>query len=373
MSSSAENEEEEKSSGKFRTTSRIVIVVFIIAGLFFVGRWLIWRIEHVTTDAAYVKADIANIAPEVPGQIIEIAVKDGEHIKKDQILFRIDPEEMERRVAAAKADLASTLSKQGYFRADLHLAETSIPASVEAAKAALELAQKQHARRTASCEHSQSQYNRFKKLYTKGAVGKARLDEVETAWKEAKADYQAADAQVTFAQAKLTEAQASYAMIQKAEAALREVGDGIKKAEEALKIALLTRSRCNVKAPLEGVIARILAKEGDFVFPGRPVLALYDPASRYVEARIEETKLIHLKPGKTVQLKTDSFSNQVLTGKSRLITPAAAAEFSLIPRDISAGEFTKVVQRVPVKIAIDNLEKHPELVPGLSVEVIVER
>ena len=102
-------------------------------------------------------------------------------------------------------------------------------------------------------------------------------------------------------------------------------------------------------------------------------MGIYNPATRYVEARFEETKLRFLHPGKEVELSVDSVPGNTLTGTIIYVVPASAAEFALIPRDISAGEFTKVVQRVPVKISVDNLTNHPELLPGLSVEVIVAR
>jgi len=107
--------------------------------------------------------------------------------------------------------------------------------------------------------------------------------------------------------------------------------------------------------------------------PGRPVIGVYDPASRYVEARFEETKLRHLAVDKGVELRVDRLPGVHLTGRITLLGPASAAEFALIPRDVTAGEFTKVTQRVPVRIAIDDLADHPELVPGLSVEVVVAK
>jgi membrane fusion protein (multidrug efflux system) len=128
-----------------------------------------------------------------------------------------------------------------------------------------------------------------------------------------------------------------------------------------------------VKAPFNGIVARVLLREGDYAAPGRPAIAIYSPDTRYIEARFEETKVRHIQPGKEVTFTVDNQPDRTLKGKVVLVTPASAAEFALIPRDISAGEFTKVVQRIPVRIAIDDLRNRPDLVPGLSCEVSIAR
>ncbi|HOK05825.1 MAG TPA: HlyD family secretion protein [Syntrophales bacterium] len=356
-----------------RRVVAIVLVVVGAAALVWSGRWLYWRLNHVTTDAAYVKADMANIAPEVPGRVLKIEVREGETVREGQVLFRIDPEQLERQVNVARADLASLEATRERQKADLDQARQTVPAAVEAARAAREVALRQEAKALANLEQWRRQNERFQNLYEKKTIGKARLDEVETAFRAAEADHAAARAQVALAEARLREAEASRAVIAKAAAALRQVEDGVTKAREAYGIASLNRARCEVKAPFAGVVARVLVREGDYAVPGRPVVYLYNPETRYVEARFEETKIRYITPGKKADIKVDNLPNRPLTGTVVDLTPAAAAEFALIPRDISAGEFTKVVQRVPVRIAVDDLKNRPDLLPGLSCEVSIRR
>jgi len=356
-----------------RHAGRMFLILILAAALIFGGRWLHWRIGHVTTNAAYIKADMANVAPEVPGKILEIVVKEGQSVQAGQILLRIDPEQLDRQVGLAEADYAALQSRRDSYRAELQQVRLTVPANIAAARAALVVAEKQQLKARANLDHWQLQHQRFKKLYEKQVVGKAKFDEVETAWRAAEADFNAAGAQVTLAASRLKEAEAARAVIARAEAANREVTDGIGKAEEARKLARLHRSRCELKAPIAGVVARILVREGDYATPGRPVLGIYNPDTRYIEARFEETKVRHISPGKKAEFTVDNFPDRTLTGRVTLLTPASAAEFALIPRDVSAGEFTKVVQRIPVRIAIDDLPKHPELVPGLSCEVAIAK
>jgi len=365
--------EQQTGSGKWRLAGRIAAAALIIAALIYGGRWLYWRVNHVTTNAAYVRADMANVAPEAPGKIVAIIVKEGQTVKAGQILLRIDPEQMDRQVGLAEADHSSLQSRRDRYQAELQQARLTVPANIAAARAALVVAEKQQLKARANLDHWQLQRQRFQKLYEKQAVGKAKFDEVETTWRAAEADFSTAEAQVSLAASRLREAEAARAVITQAEAANREVSDGITKADEARRLARLNRARCEVKAPIEGIVARILVREGDYATPGRPVLGVYNPATRYIEARFEETKVRHISPGKRATFTVDNFPDRELTGKVILVTPASAAEFALIPRDISAGEFTKVVQRIPVRIAIDNLQDRPELVPGLSCEVAIAK
>ena len=341
--------------------------------LVFCGHWLYWRILHVSTDAAYVKADMANVAPEVPGKITAICVREGEIVRQGQILMRIDPEQMDRQVGVADADLARLLAMKQRYRAELDQVSNTVPATIAAAEAALDVARRQKIKAQASLNNWTLTYNRYRELYRKQTIGKAKYDEAETAWQAASADFSAAESQVVLSEARLQEARASRALIPKTKAANREVANGIVKAEHALKIAKINRGRCDIKAPIGGVVARLLAREGDFASPGRPVIGLYNPGTRYIEARFEETKVRYIVPGKKVRFIVDNFPDKELFGTVQAVTPASAAEFSLIPRDVSAGEFTKVVQRIPIRIAIDHLEKYPDLVPGMSCEVTIAR
>jgi len=351
----------------------VMAFALVAMGVGWGGKWLYWRIRHVTTNAAYVKADIANVAPEVHGKVVRILAKEGQPVRKGDILFRIDPEQIDRQLALAEAELNVVRSKSDRYHADLSHARGAVPAVIEAARAAVEVSERQKVKTAATLDHWSLMQKRYRELYARAVIGKAKLDEVETAWKNARADDQAAEAAVTLAKARRAEAEASRATIASSEAAYRESSDGIRKAREAVKLAQLSRSRCDVAAPISGVVARVLLKEGDFAAAGRPAVGLYDPETRYIEARFEETKVRHIRPGKLAEFAVDADDGRVLRGRVQYVAPASAAEFALIPRDVSAGEFTKVVQRIPVRIAIEDLQKHPELLPGMSCEVWIAR
>lgn len=356
-----------------RKIAFIIGIVVLVIGAVISARWVVWRLGHAVTDAAYVEADIANVAPHVAGKIVAVEVHEGERVHAGQVLFRIDPSEYDRKVAAASAVLTAARAAAARARSGLALARKTVPADIAAARAGVAAARSQLAKAEANLARWEKQEQRFRRLLEARAVGRAQFEQVDTAWKAARADVEAARAAVKAAEARLAQARAARARIAGAEAALKQAEDGVRRAQAGLRLARLARSWCDVTAPIDGLVARVLQHPGDFAAPGRPAIGLYDPRTRYVEARFEETKLRYIGVGKAVTMTVDREPGKRFTGHVFLVAPASAAEFALIPRDVTAGEFTKVTQRVPVKIRIDHLEKYPELVPGLSVVVAVKK
>jgi membrane fusion protein (multidrug efflux system) len=351
----------------------VVGVGVLIFGAVLSGRWLYFRFTHISTEAAYVKADMAEVAPEVPGQVVEVLVQEGEKVERGQLLVRLEVENLQRTREQAESrvrQLEDTVKRQEVLvektRKLVAAAEAAALAGVEAAKAQLAKAQAQR-------DYLELQEQRFASLLAEKAVPRARYDEIHAAAVAARADVQAATQALGAAEAKLAEVRAQKLSLREAEAGLAEAEAGLAAARAALRQAQWAEGKGEIRAPIAGVVARIFVRAGDFAAPGRPVLAVYDPATRYVEARFEETKVKGLQVGQKAQIKVDALRGELFSGTIRRITPAAAQEFALIPRDVTAGEFTKVTQRVPVELSIEGIENHPEIVPGLSVEVSVRK
>ena len=142
-----------------------------------------------------------------------------------------------------------------------------------------------------------------------------------------------------------------------------------KTANADLATARLNLEHTKIIAPFNGVIAKRYAQHGSYVGPGLPVFNIYDPATIHVIANLEEGKLAGVKVGQTTDISVDAYPGIKVKGVVERIGEASAAEFALIPRDVSAGEFTKVVQRIPIKIAIPNVQQYPFLRPGLSATI----
>lgn len=357
--------------GLLRKISIALILLGLIIGGIFSLKWVIWRMEHATTNAAFVKADIADVAPEIPGKILSIEVREGQKVQAGDLLLKIDPAQNQRQLEAARAALEQSESEIARRQQDLALASREIPAAVRAAEAALEASRSEQGKAEANLQHWEKQHQRFQRLLKEKAISASKFEEVETAWASARSAVEAVEAQISLREAQLEQAKATRARIGASKAGLKEAESGHSRAEAALKLAQLARSRCQLRAPISGVVARILVDPGDFATPGRPALGIYDPSTLYVEARFEETKLRYLHQDKELQLKIDALPHKVFRGHVAQMAPASSAEFALIPRDITAGEFTKITQRVPIRIALD--DPTDLLLPGLSVEVAVSK
>jgi len=346
-------------------------LLLLIVGAFFGLRWVVWRFHHATTNAAFVKADMADVAPEVPGKILSIEVREGQEIHRGDLLLKIDPAQNLRRVGEAEAGLASARAALNRSRRDLERVQQEVPAAIRAAESALDAARAEIAGARSNLDHLEKQHERFARLLEQRAISRSKFEEVETAWMAARSALDAVQAGVRLREADLARARAARSRIPAAKAGVRQAEAAEAQASAALKLARLALARCELRAPIDGIVARVLADTGDFATPGRPVVGLYDPASIYIEARFEETKLRYLRRGKKVELKIDALPGRRIPGHITRMAPASSAEFALIPRDITAGEFTKVTQRMPIRIAPESdLEL---LIPGLSVEVSVSK
>ncbi len=360
-------------NGSWRKLVLVVGVAALMVGAVLSGRWLVFRFSHVSTEAAYVKADMAEVAPEVPGLVVEVSVQEGEAVEAGQLLLRLEGES--RRHTREQAESQVRQREDAVRRQEVLVEKTRklLAASESAARAAVEAAKAQLAKAQAQRDYLLLQEQRFAALLDEKAVPRARYDEIHAAAVAARADVEAASQALAAAEAKLAEVRAQRLSLQEAEAGLEEARAGLAQAHAALRQAQWAEGKGEIRAPIAGVVARVFVRCGDFAAPGRPVVAMYDPKTRYVEARFEETKVKQLQVGQKAEIRVDALPGQLLPATIRRITPAAAQEFALIPRDVTAGEFTKVTQRVPVELAVEGIENHPEIVPGLSVEVSVRK
>ncbi|NOY53095.1 MAG: HlyD family secretion protein [Deltaproteobacteria bacterium] len=338
------------------TGKKIFLVLFLILLIVFAGiaaKWLHYRFTHAITDNAFVESDMINVAPLVSGHIRTIFVEEGDRVKKGQLLLKIDSTDYENGVALQEANTEAAEMNLKQSRAALENLRVASRESIRKAKSGLLAA-------GAEGDRMQKDYDRISQLLKKGAVSQSRYDAVKAAWI-------ATRAKVVAAEADLKQAQASKFRVREAVSAVNAARSAVKAAREALKVAQTRLGYTRVKSPIAGVVAKKFLNEGDFLAAGYPVLSLYNKENIYVTANLEETKTDGVRVGQKVDLAVDTYSDRTFHGRVILIGEAAGAKFALIPRDNSAGEFTKVVQRIPIRISVD---KGRELLkPGMSVTV----
>ncbi len=294
---------------------RIVIplLVILVAGVAGGWYWYVTLRSYVATDDAYIDANRVSISSKMLGRVTELAVDEGDSVHKGQIL--------------------------------VHLDDTDVQAQKEQAEAALSLAQVSIGLSTTNLEKAQEDFQRAKTQYAGGVVTKEQFDHAQKALSAAEAEHRIALARVESAKAQLAVVQTSLA-------------------------------NTVISSPIDGVVAKRWILRGDVVQAGQPIFSVYDIKNVWVTANFEETKLAEIHLDDPVEINVDTYAGTDFTGNVFQIGRYTASEFSLIPPNNASGNFTKVTQRVPVKISIRQADssgkRHLALLPGMSVEVKIK-
>jgi len=293
--------------------------LLVAAGLAAGVPWLLHLRSRVSTDDAFVEGTLSFLAAEVPGRVLEVAIAEHQRVHAGDVLVRLDPADFEARVAKARADLDA--ARNG-MRAALASA-----GSAEAERRATEV----------ELWRAERELERVSTLVEGNAASRQRLE-------QARAARDAASARAR-------------ALQLRADAEVAVVGDDApaRQAEAILREAELALEHTVVRAPFDAVVGRKNVEPGTIVAPGQPLLALAGSGPSWVIANFKETQLRELKVGSPAEVTIDAFPGLVWRGHVDSFSPATGAKYALIPAEPAAGNFTRVVQRVPVKIVLDGL------------------
>jgi len=298
-----------------------------------------------TTDDAYVKADSTIIAPKVSGYIAKVLVGDNEKVKAGQLLAKIDDRDFKAALDQARADVAAAEASVRNIDAQLELQQPIIEqstADVAAADANLKFAQEERAR--------------YDDLMKSGSGTIQRAQQTDAALRASNAQLQHAKSGLLAAQRKI-----DVLTTQRAQAAAQ-----LERARAVAQQAALNLSYTEITAPVDGTVGARSLRVGQYVQAGTQLMAVVPLDAVYVVANFKETQLTHVRPGQPVELHVDSFRSRTLHGRVDSLSPASGLEFALLPPDNATGNFTKIVQRVPVKIVLDDHSLTGLLRPGMS-------
>jgi membrane fusion protein (multidrug efflux system) len=295
---------------------RVLIPLFLLVVVAAVGAWY-WYVnlrEFDSTDDAYVDGNRVSISSKMLGRIVRLAVDEGDSVKAGQVIVRLDDSDLRAQDEQAKAALA-------YAQETVTLAKVNL-------------------------DKAQDDYQRAKIQFDGNIIPKEQYDHAQKSMQAAQAQYSIALAQVGTARAQL----------------------GV------VQTQLLNTT---IAAPFDGVVSKRWVLAGDVVQPGQPIFSIYDLKHLWVTANFEETKLASIHLNDPVEISVDAYPDSHFEGKVIQLGANTASEFSLIPPNNASGNFTKVTQRVPVKISIEDADsssqsRSPQLLPGMSVEVKVK-
>jgi len=383
--------------------------------LIFGVRYLVWSAHHEDTDDAYLAGHLHPISARVTDTVLQVLIDDNQHVVEGQTLIILDPNDYKVRLdqanaaldaAARQADTAEAAIRSTSQSATAQTtqavgtigeAKASILASkaaVTAAEAGVPRAQAQLQEATATLQREDTDLHRYEDLYTKEQVSKQTVDHQHASYEVAVAGQAAAQEQVRQAQAQLVAAQQgvvrteallmnSQGGLQSAQAAgfetrVREsefatARAAVAQATAALEDAKLQLSYTIIKAPVSGRIGRKSVEAGQRVQIGQPLMAIVEDLP-WVVANFKETQLEKIRTGQRVEVQIDTFSKHKFYGHVDSLAPGSGNEFALLPPDNATGNFTKIVQRIPVKIVLDQdgVRGYENLLsPGMSSVVTV--
>lgn len=306
----------------------------------------------ISTDDAYIEGDIASISPKVSGYVEKVNVVANQHVKAGDPLITLDKEDY--RIAADQAEAQIDTEKLSLQRFD---------AQIAGAKASLQQTQAQKTALEATVRGAEITLKRASDLQSKAVGTVADLDSAQVALDQVRANLAGADANIVAATANIAVLTAQRA---EAESTIRSLELARDKAERDLGFTVL-------KAPYDGIVGNLAVQDGDLVSAGQRLAALVPVDQLYIDANFKETQIAHMVPGSKVNIHVDAFDEEPIVGTVQSISPASGSVFSLLPAENATGNFTKVIQRVPVRIVFprDVLDSG-RLRAGLSVVVDVD-
>lgn len=344
-------------SGKRRIVLPIVALLVLIAGVWAVKQWTYGRV-HESTDDAAVDGHLVPVLAKAAGYVQHVYVNDNDHVAAESLLVVIDPAEYTVRLAQAEADLAAARASAGGAGVS-----GQAEAAVQTATGQRSSLDAQIAAARANDVKARQDLARMQELAAKQIVSKQQLDAAQAA----------ADAAAANLVAFQRQASAAGGSVVSAEAGVRLAQARLAAAQAAVDNAKLQLAYTRVVAPVAGIVSRKQVEPGQLIQLGQPLLTLVSDTGVYITANFKETQLADIKVGQPVDIEVDAYGGSTVKGRVESVSAATGSKFALLPPDNATGNFTKVVQRVPVRIAVTRgIGKDRPLRPGMSVVVHVE-
>ena len=358
----------------------LLVVLLALAVLVTVTwNWNSWEGGHIeqVTDDAYVRGDVTPLSTKVPGIVRNVAVSDYQQVHKGDLLVELEDSDYQAQVAQASAAVEAARAAIENNLRQRQLQDARIDralAGIDQAKAQIAAAQAGKDAVEAGLVRARSERKRQEGLYQTHATTQQKLEQAVADEEGLAGQFASRDADLSQARTGLRSNELAVEAERRQKIVLEsqdmQLAADLRAKEASLVVAQVNLGYTKISAPGDGTVGERQVRPGQLVSPGTQVIPFVD-RTRWVQANYKETQLTNVRVGDAAEVRIDQFPGQVVHGKVIEIAPASGSQFALLPPDNATGNFTKVVQRIPVKIAFDDTELANNLRPGLSVTATV--
>ncbi|HEX7115664.1 MAG TPA: HlyD family secretion protein [Steroidobacter sp.] len=341
-----------------------------VIALVLVGAWLTSRASHIYVNDSRIAAHVIAVSSEVSGKVTAIPVLPGDRVSRGDLLAAVDTSEATLQLRELDARIAGIDAEQEQLRAQQEMVRHQLHSRAQAARSQLAAAQAELRQREAELQTARAEYRRLSSLFENHAVSAQRLEQTRAQYIGAEQQKLRAEAAVRAARANIDEVEAQREQIlvlDRQIAALESSKAALVAQRDRQRIDLEKRE---IRAAMDGVVDQTFVDMGEYVSPGARLLMYHDPNDIWVDANIKETDFGRLKLGAPATITVDAYPGREFKGKVTRIGHAATSQFALLPNPNPSGNFTKVTQRLPVRISVEQQEDL--LRPGMMVEVQID-
>lgn len=331
--------------------------------------WMYQRYIHVYTDDARIAADMIDISSKSSGLLTDLKVSTGENVSTGDSIALIDSREVQLKIQELQSNLAAIDADYNTQLAMIKMVEKLTTSALDSAKSQKTVSEATLLSAGSELEFRTNEWRRAQLLREKKMLSQQNWESAQALYRQANQNRQAAVGSVATTQAKLVEAQAGQSQLNILEGDLIKLQHQRSALEMKLKQQQIQVQDFNITVPKSGIVDKIFVDTGEFIQPGRRILLMHDPNKVWVSANIKETQIRHIQIGQYVEVTVDAYPDKLFQGEVIRIGDSATSLYSLLPSTNPSGNFTKVTQRLPIKIAVkqeDNLLK-----PGMMVEVAI--
>lgn len=360
---------ERRAGQRRRWVRRVALMVVAVVVLGLGLRWLHWQFTHVVLDDARVGSDMTVLSSRAPGWVREIAVSPGDRVPRGALLARMDARDAALAVEQYEARLAGMAARRAELEARLALVDQTSRSQHEAARARLDAARAALPSAEAERVFAEAELDRAERLSATGAATRQRLEQLRLGAESARQRVLSAGADIRNAEAMMAVALAAREEMGVITAQIEALGPQARELEVQRDRAALEVEDRTLRMPFDGVVNRVFLEPGEHVQAGQRMILIHNPANVWVDANVKETEVRHFRLGTRVTVTVDAWPGERFEGEVERLIEAATSQFALLPSANPSGNFTRITQRLPLRVRLDPPPPPGMLRPGMLARV----